>query len=75
MMREYDYSILNTQGENFAYHPEKLSMESGASEFTPEDRIGQLSMRNLDIQDTRAKLLEYGSQKAIGLSDVLSLPE
>ncbi|MDH4388835.1 MAG: argininosuccinate synthase [Fimbriimonas sp.] len=75
LRRGDDYSILNTQGENFAYHPEKLSMESGASEFTPEDRIGQLSMRNLDIQDTRAKLLEYGNQKAIGLSDVLSLPE
>jgi argininosuccinate synthase len=75
LRRGDDYSILDTQGENFAYHPEKLSMESGASEFTPEDRIGQLSMRNLDIQDTRAKLLEYGNQKAIGISDILSLPE
>lgn len=75
LRRGDDYSILDTKGENFAYHPEKLSMESGASEFTPEDRIGQLSMRNLDIQDTRAKLLEYGNQKAIGLTDILSLPE
>lgn len=73
LRRGDDYSILDTQGENFAYHPEKLSMESGASEFTPEDRIGQLSMRNLDIQDTRAKLIEYGSQKALGASDILSL--
>lgn len=65
LRRGDDYSILNTEGPNLAYHPEKLSMESGKSEFTPEDRIGQLSMRNLDIQDTRSKILEYGKPKAL----------
>jgi argininosuccinate synthase len=73
LRRGDDYSILNTSGAGLAYHPEKLSMESGESEFTPEDRIGQLSMRNLDIQDTRAKLLAYGQQKSLGPSDLLSL--
>jgi argininosuccinate synthase len=73
LRRGDDYSILDTSGPGLAYHPEKLSMESGESEFTPEDRIGQLSMRNLDIQDTRAKLLEYGNQKSLGSSDLLAL--
>jgi argininosuccinate synthase len=59
LRRGDDYTILDTTGPNLSYHPEKLSMESGQSEFGPEDRIGQLSMRNLDIQDSRAKLLEY----------------
>jgi argininosuccinate synthase len=47
-------------------------MESGEGEFTPLDRIGQLSMRNLDISDTREKLLEYGSRRSL---DVGSLKE
>jgi argininosuccinate synthase len=73
LRRGDDYSILDTSGPGLAYHPEKLSMESGESEFTPEDRIGQLSMRNLDIQDTRSKLLEYNQQKSLGSSDLLAL--
>jgi argininosuccinate synthase len=73
LRRGDDYSIINTQGSNFAYHPEKLSMESGESEFSPTDRIGQLSMRNLDIQDTRAKLVSYSNQKVLGSGDISSL--
>jgi argininosuccinate synthase len=73
LRRGDDYSILGTSGSNFAYHPEKLSMESGESEFSPTDRIGQLSMRNLDIQDTRAKLLTYSSQKVLGSGEIPSL--
>jgi len=67
LRRGDDYSILDTQGEGFSYHAEKLSMErtEGAA-FGPEDRIGQLTMRNLDIADTRAKLESYRRQGQIG---------
>ena len=67
LRRGDDYSIIDTRGEGFSYHPEKLSMErtEGAA-FGPTDRIGQLTMRNLDIQDTRAKLEIYRSQGQIG---------
>ncbi|MEO6238284.1 MAG: hypothetical protein ABIQ52_14900, partial [Vicinamibacterales bacterium] len=54
-----DYSILNTTSENLTYKPERLTMEKGESMFTPQDRIGQLTMRNLDIVDTREKLFTY----------------
>ena len=59
----WDYSILDTTGPNFSYHCEKLSMErvEGAA-FGPTDRIGQLTMRNLDIADTREKLELYSAQ-------------
>jgi len=73
LRRGDDYSILDTTGPGLAYHPEKLSMESGESEFGPEDRIGQLSMRNLDIQDTRAKLMTYSNQHALGPGGIPSL--
>ena len=73
LRRGDDYSILDTTGPAFSYHPEKLSMESGESEFGPEDRIGQLSMRNLDIQDTREKLLGYSQQHAFGTGGIPSL--
>ena len=59
LRRGDDYSIINTVGENFSYQPERLSMESGKAEFGPDDRIGQLTMRNLDIIDTRDKLELY----------------
>ena len=66
LRRGDDYSILNTQGDNFSYHPEKLSMErTEEAAFGPEDRIGQLTMRNLDIQDTRQKLDLYRKQGQI----------
>jgi argininosuccinate synthase len=73
LRRGDDYSILDTTGPGLSYHPEKLSMESGESEFGPEDRIGQLSMRNLDIQETRAKLTTYASQHALGPGGIRSL--
>jgi argininosuccinate synthase len=63
LRRGDDYTIVNTEGEGFSYHPEKLSMERTDDEaFGPTDRIGQLTMRNLDIQDTRAKLDLYRQQ-------------
>jgi argininosuccinate synthase len=67
LRRGDDYSIIKTQGPNFSYHPEKLSMERVAdAAFGPTDRIGQLTMRNLDIQDTRAKLEIYAEQGQLG---------
>jgi argininosuccinate synthase len=66
LRRGDDYTILDTQGENFSYHPEKLSMErTDDAAFGPEDRVGQLTMRNLDIQDTRQKLDLYRKQGQI----------
>ena len=66
LRRGDDYTILDTQGDNFSYHPEKLSMERNEDEaFGPDDRIGQLTMRNLDIQDTRQKLDMYRKQGQI----------
>jgi len=59
LRRGNDYSILNTTSPNLTYHPERLTMEKGASAFSPKDRIGQLQMRNLDISDTREKLSVY----------------
>jgi argininosuccinate synthase len=57
LRRGNDYSILNTVSPNLTYQPERLSMEKVEdAPFTPGDRIGQLTMRNLDIADTRAKL-------------------
>ncbi|MEI6041021.1 MAG: argininosuccinate synthase [Actinomycetes bacterium] len=67
LRRGDDFSIINTTGPAFSYHPDKLSMErtQGAA-FGPEDRIGQLTMRNLDIADTREKLELYASQGQLG---------
>ncbi|MEY5018054.1 MAG: argininosuccinate synthase, partial [Actinomycetota bacterium] len=63
LRRGDDYTIVNTEGEAFSYHPEKLSMErTEDAAFGPADRIGQLTMRNLDIQDTRTKLDLYRQQ-------------
>ena len=59
LRRGNDYSLLDTRSPNLTYKPERLTMEKGASAFTPQDRIGQLTMRNLDISDTREKLLTY----------------
>ena len=59
LRRGNDYSILDTRSPNLTYKPERLTMEKGESTFTPRDRIGQLTMRNLDITDTREKLLTY----------------
>ncbi|MET0302616.1 MAG: argininosuccinate synthase [Microbacteriaceae bacterium] len=63
LRRGDDYTILDTTGPNLSYHPEKLSMEKvGTAAFGPEERIGQLTMRNLDIADSRARLEQYAAQ-------------
>ncbi|MEH2922163.1 argininosuccinate synthase [Samsonia erythrinae] len=59
LRRGNDYSIMNTVSDNLTYKPERLTMEKGDSVFSPDDRIGQLTMRNLDITDTREKLFNY----------------
>jgi argininosuccinate synthase len=59
LRRGEDYTILNTTSPNLTYAPEKLTMEKGEGEFTQEDRIGQLHLRNLDIEDSRGKLRIY----------------
>ena len=61
LRRGNDYSILNTVSSNLTYKPERLTMEKGESMFSPQDRIGQLTMRNLDISDTRDKLGIYAA--------------
>ncbi len=63
LRRGEDYTILRTEGPGFSYHPDKLSMErTDNAAFGPTDRIGQLTMRNLDIADSRAKLELYANQ-------------
>jgi argininosuccinate synthase len=57
LRRGNDYSILDTTSPNLTYNPERLTMEKGESTFSPQDRIGQLTMRHLDITDTRDKLI------------------
>ena len=59
LRRGNDYSIVDTVSPNLTYHPERLTMEKGEAAFSPQDRIGQLTLRNLDIMDTRAKLGTY----------------
>ena len=67
LRRGEDYSILDTTGPAFSYHPDKLSMErTEDSAFGPVDRIGQLTMRNLDIADSRAKLEQYAGLGMVG---------
>ena len=67
LRRGEDYTILNTEGPSLSYHPEKLSMERvGDSAFGPVDRIGQLTMRNLDIADTRTRLESYAQIGLVG---------
>jgi argininosuccinate synthase len=69
LRRGEDYSILETSGPAFSYHPDKLSMErTEDSAFGPVDRIGQLTMRNLDIADSRAKLEQYAGLGMVGSS-------
>jgi argininosuccinate synthase len=73
LRRGNDYSILDTRSPNLTYHPDRLTMEKGESMFSPLDRIGQLTMRNLDIVDTREKLFTYtqvGLLSKTGQSDI-----
>ena len=77
LRRGNDYSILDTASPNLTYKPERLTMERGEAFFTPLDRIGQLTMRNLDIVDTREKLILYtktGLLKQPSESGVPQLP-
>ena len=70
LRRGNDYSLLNTESPNLTYAPERLSMEKVENApFTPADRIGQLTMRNLDIQDTRAKLGIYAQTGLLSLGE------
>jgi argininosuccinate synthase len=66
LRRGNDYSILDTRSPNLTYKPERLTMEKGEAFFTPADRIGQLTMRNLDIADTRDKLRVYSEAGLLG---------
>jgi argininosuccinate synthase len=59
LRRGNDYSLVDTTSPNLTYRPERLTMEKGEAFFSPLDRIGQLTMRNLDITDTREKLVTY----------------
>jgi len=68
LRRGNDYSLLDTSSPNLTYRPERLTMEKGEGAFSPRDRVGQLTMRNLDISDTRAKLETYA--KTGLLSDI-----
>jgi argininosuccinate synthase len=71
LRRGDDYSILNTTGDDFTYEPDRLSMERVEdAAFGPLDRIGQLTMRNLDITDTRSKLDVYKNVGTLGAGDI-----
>jgi len=61
LRRGNDYTILNTESPNLTFSPERLTMEKFDGSFTPQDRIGQLTMRNLDITDSREKLFIYAA--------------
>jgi argininosuccinate synthase len=75
LRRGNDYSILDTKSPNLTYKPERLTMEKGDEVFfTPGDRIGQLTMRNLDIADTREKLRVYGEAGLLGDSTKAGVP-
>jgi argininosuccinate synthase len=75
LRRGNDYSLLDTTSPNLTYKPERLTMEKGAGEFTPQDRIGQLTMRNLDITDTRDKLRVYTKAGILAPSPGSALPQ
>ncbi len=75
LRRGEDYSVLATSGPDLSYHPDKLSMErTDNAAFGPLDRIGQLTMRNLDIADSRAKLEHYAakSQLLLGRTELFA---
>ena len=74
LRRGNDYSILDTTSPNLTYRPERLTMEKGASAFSPQDRIGQLTMRNLDVSDTRDKLRIYSEAGLLELGSGSAMP-
>jgi len=75
LRRGNDYSLLDTRSPNLTYKPERLTMEKGESTFSPRDRIGQLTMRNLDIVDTREKLFTYSKAGLLSAGEGTSLPQ
>jgi argininosuccinate synthase len=75
LRRGNDYSILDTRSDNLTYKPERLTMERGDSVFSPRDRIGQLTMRNLDIIDTREKLFTYVKAGLLAPAGGSALPQ
>ena len=74
LRRGNDYTILSTDSPNLTFSPERLSMEKTESTFSPRDRIGQLTMRNLDITDTRAKLATYAQTGLLTLGHGTNIP-
>jgi argininosuccinate synthase len=74
LRRGNDYTILDTTSPNLTYHPERLTMEKGQGAFTPADRIGQLTMRGMDIADTREKLAIYTATGLLGSSSDGGIP-
>ncbi len=75
LRRGEDYSILDTSGPSFSYHPDKLTMErTELATFGPTDRIGQLTMRNLDIADTRSRLEQYVAQGILSNGSGVAAP-
>jgi argininosuccinate synthase len=75
LRRGNDYSLLDTASPNLTYKPERLTMEKGEGEFTPQDRIGQLTMRNLDIADTRDKIRVYTTAGLLTPGSGTALPQ
>ena len=75
LRRGNDYSLLLTESPNLTYDPDRLTMEKGEATFTPQDRIGQLTMRNNDIADTRQKLAAYGMGSLLALSGEDAAPQ
>jgi argininosuccinate synthase len=74
LRRGNDYSLLDTTSPNLTYHPERLTMEKSEGGFTPADRIGQLTMRNMDITDTREKLQVYTRAGLLGKNSDGTIP-
>jgi argininosuccinate synthase len=74
LRRGNDYTILDTVSPNLTYKPERLTMEKGEAFFSPQDRIGQLTMRNLDIVDTRDKLFTYMKAGVLAPAPGTALP-
>ncbi|MEO8000002.1 MAG: argininosuccinate synthase, partial [Gemmatimonadaceae bacterium] len=75
LRRGNDYTIMNSDSPNLTYKPERLTMEKGEAFFTPLDRIGQLTMRNLDIADTRDKLMLYTATGLLRAAEKNGVPQ
>jgi argininosuccinate synthase len=67
--------VLDTSSRNLTYHPERLTMEKSEGGFSPQDRIGRLTMRNMDIADTREKLQVYADVGLLARDEKSELPQ